>query len=100
MLGPPYNFSRTRSGALNLEKPLLRKETTEMNANLQTDGIEVFGSVTGEFAEILTSEALQFVGRLAREFESRRRELLEARMERQREIDSGKLPDFLPETRE
>ena len=71
-----------------------------MDANLQTDGIEVFGSVSGEFANILTPEALQFVGRLAREFESRRRELLEARMERQREIDSGKLPDFLPETRE
>ena len=71
-----------------------------MDANLQTDGIEVFGSVTGEFVNILTPEALQFVGRLAREFESRRRELLEARMERQREIDGGKLPDFLPETRD
>jgi malate synthase len=71
-----------------------------MDANLKIDGIDVFGSVAGEFAKILTPEALQFIGRLAREFEPRRRELLEARMKRQLEIDSGKLPDFLPETRE
>jgi malate synthase len=71
-----------------------------MDAKLQTGGIEVFGSVTGEFTKVLTPEALQFIGRLAREFEPRRRELLEARMKRQREIDRGTLPDFLPETRE
>ena len=37
-----------------------------MDAKLQTDGIDVFGSVTGEFAKVLTPEALQFIGRLAR----------------------------------
>jgi malate synthase len=84
---------------LERKKPQLRKEVTEMDATLKTDGIEVFGSVSGEFAKILTAEALQFIGRLAREFESRRRELLEERIKRQLEIDSGKLPDFLPETR-
>ena len=52
-----------------------------MDAKLQTNGIEVFGSVTGDFAKILTPQALQFIGRLAREFESRRRERLEARAE-------------------
>lgn len=56
--------------------------------------------MTGEFAKVLTPEALEFIGRLAREFEPRRRELLETRIKRQLEIDRGKLPGFLPETRE
>ena len=47
---------------------------------------------------ILTPEASCFLTKLAREFESRRRELLRRREARQREIDSGKMPDFLPYT--
>ncbi len=66
-----------------------------MDSTLKTDGIEVYGPVTGGFTRILTPEALQFIGRLAREFEPRRREVLEARRKRQLEIDSGQLPDFL-----
>ena len=64
------------------------------------EGIEVSGSMTEDFAQILTPEALSFVGSLAREFDSRRKELLERRMAVQAEIDDGKMPDFLPETRE
>ena len=71
-----------------------------MNATVKTNGIEVTGSATEEFARILTPEALQFVGSLAREFEMRRRELLERRQKVQAEIDHGVLPDFLPETRD
>ena len=48
--------------------------------------------------EILTPEASRFLTRLAREFEPRRRELLERRRTRQMEIDAGALPGFLPET--
>jgi len=48
--------------------------------------------------QILTPEACRFLTRLAREFESRRRELLQRRQVRQREIDAGVMPDFLPET--
>jgi malate synthase len=51
------------------------------------------------FDEILTSDALGFVARLARAFEERRRERLRARAARQAELDAGVLPDFLPETR-
>jgi malate synthase len=58
----------------------------------------VLGEVTPEFAEILTPEALAFVAGLARAFEARRQELLEARAERQRALDAGALPDFLAET--
>ena len=62
------------------------------------DGIEITGPVTTEFAEILTPDAMNFVAKLAREFEGRREELLAKRVQRQQEIDAGKLPDFLPET--
>jgi malate synthase len=48
--------------------------------------------------QILPPEASRFLTRLAREFEPRRRELLERRRTRQKEIDAGALPGFLPET--
>ncbi len=62
------------------------------------DGVEIRGPVTPEFAEILTPEALAFVARLAREFDSRRRELLQKRVEQQAKLDAGQQFDFLPET--
>lgn len=71
-----------------------------MSSTTDIEGIEVSGSIGADFSHILTPEALSFVGALAREFESRRKELLERRMAIQAEIDSGKMPDFLPETRE
>jgi malate synthase len=48
--------------------------------------------------QILTPEASYFLTKLAREFEARRQELLARRAARQRQIDAGQLPDFLPET--
>src|SRR3982751_6483482 len=62
--------------------------------------IRVSGRVTADFAPILTPEALDFVAKLHRAFESRRQELLARRAARQKEFDAGKLPDFLPETRQ
>ncbi len=47
---------------------------------------------------ILNQEACSFLTELARNFETRRQHLLERRRFRQNELDSGKLPDFLPET--
>ena len=47
---------------------------------------------------ILTREAVDLIAGLARTFEPRRRELLEARRARQRELDAGVMPDFLPAT--
>src|ERR1700693_3606566 len=60
--------------------------------------MEIKGSITPEFAAILTSEALGFVATLERAFSGRREELLQRRIQRQAEIDAGKMPDFLPET--
>ncbi len=50
--------------------------------------------------QVLTPEATAFLKKLAREFEPRRRELLVQRQVRQRKIDAGVLPGFLPETTE
>jgi malate synthase len=62
-------------------------------------GVEVLGQITPQYAEILTPQALAFVAKLHRPFESRRQELLARRAARQLEFDAGKLPDFLPETK-
>ncbi len=61
-------------------------------------GVEIVAPVSPAYAEVLTPEALAFVARLARMFETRRQALLVARDERQAAIDAGDLPDFLPET--
>lgn len=67
-------------------------------SNTYPQGVEVLAPVTPEYATVLTHDALAFVARLARQFESRRQELLERRAVRQAEFDAGKMPDFLPET--
>jgi malate synthase len=64
----------------------------------QLESIHITGAITPEFAEILTPEAVNFVATLARAFTKRRETLLQRRVQRQAEIDAGKMPDFLPET--
>ena len=64
------------------------------------DGVEVTGKVDDEGAKILTPEALELVAQLHRKFDARRRELLQARVDRQTALDAGEKPDFLPETAE
>src|ERR1700692_2608239 len=49
-------------------------------------------------AEILTPDAKAFLSKLSNTFEPRRQELLARRTTLQKELDGGKLPDFLPET--
>src|SRR5207248_856839 len=49
--------------------------------------------------DVLTPEARDFVTRLHRELNPTRLQLLERRLERQRSLDAGELPDFLDETR-
>src|SRR5579864_418302 len=67
--------------------------TPSINVNL-----EVTGPVSGAYREILSVEALEFLAHVAKQFERRRLELLARREVRQRELDSGKLPNFLDET--
>jgi len=72
-----------------MQLPLARPEDVSFSAR-----------VSPEFAPILTPEALDFIARLHRKFETRRQELLARRAARQKDFDAGKLPDFLPETKE
>src|SRR5882762_10860361 len=63
-------------------------------------GMQVHGRISPEYAQILTSDALAFLAKLHRTFDTRRIELLARRAQRQKEIDAGKLPNFLPETKQ
>ncbi len=62
-------------------------------------GVAVTALVTPEFGHILTPEALAFLAKLHRAFDERRQALLARRIERQQELDAGKRPDFLAETK-
>ena len=61
-----------------------------------SSGIQVLAHVPENADGILGAEALSFVADLAREFEPTRRGLMEARGERQAEIDAGGRVDFPP----
>jgi malate synthase len=63
-----------------------------------TERVEVKGPVVGRAREVLTPDALEFVGRLQREFGGRRDQLLRERDERQARIDAGEIPVFLAAT--
>jgi malate synthase len=62
-------------------------------------GVKIAGSMQPGYETILTPAALQFVVDLTRRFGDRILSLLEARSARQRQLDDGALPDFLPDTR-
>src|SRR4026209_1949182 len=70
-----------------------------LRASHPTASVRVDAPVSQAFSEILTPDAVAFVALPHREFDARRRELLQRRRERQKEFDAGRLPDFLPETR-
>jgi malate synthase len=63
-------------------------------------GIQVAETSKELESVILTDDALKFVIELERRFGPRRRELLDARKERQRRLDAGERPDFMPQTSE
>jgi len=67
-------------------------------SNPSVSGLEILGPMSPRYAEVLTPEACAFVAGLVRQFGPRREQLLAARQERQRRIDGGEMPHFLPET--
>ncbi len=69
-----------------------------MSSHPIVGGLEIRGPLNDRYAAVLTPAACAFVADLARRFGPRRLELLARRVERQREIDAGRMPDFLPET--
>jgi malate synthase len=62
------------------------------------EGVQVLAPLHDGSSRVLTYEALEFVAVLESAFGSTREELLVARAQRQSRIDSGDLPNFLPET--
>ncbi|MGH7751916.1 MAG: malate synthase A, partial [Gemmatimonadales bacterium] len=72
--------------------------TTTTNARVA--GVEIRAPAVAGVPEVLTPDACRFLADLHRRFDPVRRRLLERRVERQRELDRGALPDFLPETRD
>jgi malate synthase len=62
-------------------------------------GVEVRAPVPAGLESILSDQALELVASLHREFDGTRRALLERRAERQRRLDAGEKPDFLPDTK-
>lgn len=62
--------------------------------------IEIRAPRGAEVDRIVTPQALRFLQLLAREFEPRRKALLQRRMQVQQDIQRGAQPDFLTETRE
>ncbi len=69
-----------------------------MHEQILPKGIAITGDIRPEFQAILSPEASDFLAGLARKFTDRRDQILQARQARQAQIDSGDLPDFLPET--
>jgi malate synthase len=64
----------------------------------QVAGLEIHTPVPEKDYDVLSPDALRFVEHLVQEFATSRKQLLRARQDRQREIDAGRLPDFLSET--
>ena len=65
---------------------------------VSTPTVTVAGTQGAAEAEILTPQALAFLGSLAAEFEGERQSLLAARIARAEALRAGKLFEFLPET--
>ena len=70
-----------------------------MSTAVNIEGLKIDAEISSAYAEILTPEALAFVMKLQRKFNTTRLELLEKRDLRQKQINGGHLPDFLPETK-
>jgi malate synthase len=64
-------------------------------ASVKISDVEVQAAIDERFDEVLTPEALELVARLHGELDSTRRELLERRRERQRELDAGGTLEFV-----
>lgn len=53
-------------------------------------GVQILGAVPAEHASILSLEAQDFVAKLHRTFNTRRKQLLQRRAERQKDFDAGR----------
>lgn len=70
----------------------------ENNTYVTPKGLDIKGHFRYAYTAILTKEALAFLVQLHEHFNERRLTLLEKRQKRQKALDAGQLPIFLPET--
>lgn len=68
-------------------------------ANSKSPSLTLTQPLTAAQQAIISQEALDFVAELAQRFTNTRDELLAARVVKQKEFETGKNPDFLPETK-
>lgn len=64
------------------------------------ENIKVKGKTTASVEKVLTPQAQKFLAALHERFNGRREELMSMRAERQKSINEGHLPEFLPETQD
>ncbi|MEC7830144.1 MAG: malate synthase A, partial [Pseudomonadota bacterium] len=64
------------------------------------EGMKILDEGVPGIEKILTEECLEFIFDLETNFGEKRKELLETRLEKQKEYDQGTLPDFPSETEE
>jgi malate synthase len=76
-----------------------KNSMTVVEAKVKVAGVDVRGDWGPRFEEILNEQSLAFLAGLHRKFNATRLKLLTAREGRQRMLDEGGLPDFLPETK-
>jgi malate synthase len=77
---------------------LINSDRKVRMSSSQVDSVSITRQIPLDAEQILTQEAVAFVVELQRRFDATRKDLLENRERRQQAIDSGVLPDFLPET--
>jgi malate synthase len=66
---------------------------------IETEDVSIDAPMRPGFERVLTTEALELVAKLHRQFESRRQELLAKRVARATRLDAGERPNFLTETK-
>ena len=59
-------------------------------------GVEFLSPITAAYQRMLTPEAVAFIAGLHRSFNTRRKDLMEARVERQKRMYDGERPDPSP----
>ncbi len=70
-----------------------------MKNNLKLpDGVRLTETIFPATEEVLTPGVAELIAALHRNFNQRRKELLQRRQIRQADLDAGKTPAFLPET--
>jgi len=74
-------------------------ETLTSTGYQTPEKLSIAAPFSAAYAEILTPEALTFVKELHLKFDARRKDLLQARVARQKDLDNGIFPEPLKETK-